>query len=53
VVTLLNLTTWDKRSQELIILIFLDLILGEVTSISLGLLLGGDLGCVDVSLFPP
>jgi hypothetical protein len=47
VVTLLNLTAWGEGGQELIILVLLNLILGEVTSSSLRF--GSNLGCVDVS----
>jgi hypothetical protein len=49
VVSLLDLTTWGEGGQELIILIFLDLILCEATSSSLRF--GSNLGCVDVSCF--
>ena len=44
VVSLLDLATWGEGGQELIILVLLNLILGEITGICLGLRLGGDLG---------
>jgi hypothetical protein len=42
VVPLLDFTTWGEGGQEFIILVFLNLILGEITGIGLGLC--GDLG---------
>jgi hypothetical protein len=40
--SLLDLATWGEGGQELIILVLLNFILGEITGICLGL--GGDLG---------